>query len=162
MEEFAHHHKRLWQLVEYLFSGGVYFYVGYAFLALFYYALHWSLWWATITSSIIGWLANYLMQRYWVFKNAELSKHQTRVTGRYLFITVVDFLLNYLILYGLRGIGITPAIGQFISAGFFTFWNYAWYRFWVFPDKADLLRLHLMLHHMFLHRAHGHSAYTRK
>lgn len=160
MKEFKRTHKKIWQGLEYLFSGGIYFLVGTALLDLFYYPLHWGLWWATITSSVIGWLANYLMQRYWVFKNADLSKHQTQVSGRYIFITLLDFLLNYLILVVLKKAGITPAIGQFIAAGFFTFWNYVWYRFWVFPDKTDALKLRLVIHHLLVHRAHGHSAYS--
>jgi len=161
MEEYKARHKRIYQFMEYLFSGGIYFLVGTALLDIFYYGLNWSLWWATITSSVMGWVVNYLMQRYWVFKNSGLSAHQTKVTGRYGVITVVDFLLNYAILWGLRKIGITPAIGQFISAGFFTVWNYVWYRYWVFPDHADQLRLNFKLHHLFVHRAHGHSAFTR-
>lgn len=159
MEEFKREHKRLWQFAEYLFSGGIYFWVGYILLDGFYYWLHWSLWWATIISSILGWTVNYLMQRYWVFKDSGLVAHQTRVTGRYGFITIVDFLLNYVILLALKKVGITPAIGQFVSAAFFTGWNYVWYRFWVFPDRADQRKLKLTLARVFAHRPHGHSAF---
>jgi len=159
MDDFKKAHKKLWQFVEYLFTGGIYFWVGYILLDAFYYGLHWNLWWSTIVSSIVGWVVNYLMQRYWVFKNSELETHQTKVSGRYAFITIVDFLLNYVILFGLRKIGITPAIGQFFSAAFFTGWNYVWYRFWVFPEKADVMRIKLSIHHLLTHRAHGHGAF---
>ena len=155
MDEFKKTHKKLWQFVEYLFTGGIYFWVGYLLLDGFYYGLHWNLWWSTIVSSFLGWIINYLMQRYWVFKNSNLGGHKTKITGRYAVITLVDFLISYLILLGLKKVGITPAIGQFIGAAFFTGWNYFWYRFWVFPDKADALKLRLTIHHIFAHRAHG-------
>lgn len=163
MEEFQKQHKRLWQLVEYLFSGGVYFWVGYVILDWLYYGLGWKhgakFWWATIISNVSGWTVNFILQRYWVFRNPELAKHQTKVTGRYIFITLVDFVLNYLILAALKAVGVTPAIGQFISSGFFTPWNYLWYRFWVFPEAGDHLRLRASVHRLLTHRPHGHSAF---
>jgi putative flippase GtrA len=130
-------------------SGGVYFWVGYATFALFYgihtdsftfEGLGWNLWWSTITSNFIGWSVNFLLQRYWVFNNPHLKGKLAKVTGRYIFITLVDFVLNYFILYGLKQVGITPYIGQFISSAFFTVWNYLWYRFWVFPERLPVSR----------------------
>lgn len=85
-----------------------------------------------MTANVIGWTVNYLLQRFWVFRNPELSKHKVDVTGRYMVITLVNFFLDYIIVYALQLIGITPYIGQFVSAGFFTIWNYIWYKTWVF------------------------------
>lgn len=149
------------QFVEYMISGGIYFWVGSLLLDWLYYGLKWNLWWATIASNLVGWTVNYLLQRRWVFSNDNLKDKQTKVTGRYIFITLVDFVLNYFILLILRSVGITPAIGQFVSAGFFTFWNYLWYRFWVFPDKLDQARVKRSLVHLLAHRPHGHSVYRR-
>ena len=162
MENFSRNHKRLFQFGEYMVSGGVYFWVGYLLLDLFYYAWHWNLWWSTIVSNLVGWSVNYLLQRFWAFNNASLKEQKTRVTERYISITLVDFLLNYLILDGLRAISITPAIGQFISAAFFTGWNYLWYRFWVFPEKGDELELKTTVVRLFMHRAHGHSTFAAR
>lgn len=160
--------KLIVQFVEYMVSGGVYFWVGYVTFALFYgvhtdsftfEGLGWNLWWSTITSNIIGWTVNFLLQRFWVFNNQSLKKHSTRVTGRYIFITLVDFGLNYLILFGLRQIGITPYIGQFISSGFFTIWNWFWYRFWVFPEDMAKRKAKTTPARLAAHRAHGHLGY---
>lgn len=151
--------KTIVQFVEYLISGGAYFWSGYALFAYLWSGLHWSLWWATIVSNVFGWTVNYLLQRFWVFRSSMLAGNQTQVTGRYIFITLVDFILNYFILYGLKQAGITPYIGQFISAGFFTGWNYFWYRFWVFPEKMAGQKLKVTPARTVLHRAHGHSAY---
>lgn len=164
------HRKVIVQFVEYMISGGVYFWVGYIAFALFYgvhsdsftfEGLGWSLWWSTITSNVIGWTANFLLQRFWVFNNKSLKKHQTQVTGRYIFITLVDFGLNYLILYGLRLVGITPYIGQFISSGFFTVWNWFWYKYWVFPETFKRRKTVVTPARVAAHRAHGHVAYHK-
>lgn len=141
-----------------MITGGVYFWAGYALFAVLWSGLHWSLWWATIVSNVFGWAINFILQRFWVFNNKSLKGHQTQVTGRYICITLVDFVLNYFIIYNLKKIGITPYIGQFISAGFFTIWNYIWYRFWVFPNKMHG-RTKITLPRLFLHKPHGHGAY---
>ena len=147
------------QFIEYMISGGAYFWIGYAAFALFWSGLHWSLWWATITSNVIGWTVNYVLQRFWVFRNPHRKESATSVTGRYIFITLVDFVLNYFILFSLRKVGITPYIGQFISSGFFTVWNYLWYRFWVFPEHMAKHKTKVTPARLVAHRAHGHSAY---
>jgi putative flippase GtrA len=152
--------KLLIQFVEYMVSGGVYFWVGYALLSYLYYVLDWSLWWSTIISNVVGWSVNFTLQRYWAFNNKALKQHQTEVTTKYIFITLVDFVLNYYILYYLDAIGITPAIGQFISSGFFTVWNYLWYRFWVFPEKIAKKKKAVTPARIVAHRAHGHSAFV--
>ena len=160
MKAFKNNRKLYVQAVEYMVSGGVYFWVGYLLLDLFYYVWDWSLWWSTIISSIIGWAVNYALQYYWVFKSPTLKEHQTRTTSRYIIITVADWIINYLILAALQSINITPAIGQFISAAFFTVWNYLWYRFWVFPDQfAKKAKVKTTPLRLVAHRAHGHSAY---
>lgn len=129
--------RQLLQFAEYMVSGGAFFWTGYAVFFITDQAFGWSLWWAKLAANICGWLVNYLLQRYWVFNNKRLAKHQTQVTQRYIFITIVNFLLDYIIVGTLKSAGITPYIGQFASAGFFTIWNYFWYRFWVFPAHTD-------------------------
>lgn len=151
--------KLIVQFIEYMIAGGAYFWSGYLAFAFLYGdsanhwpSLHWNLWWSTIISNVFGWTVNFLLQRYWVFKNPHLKGKLAKVTGRYLFITLVDFLLNYIILYALKQVGITPYIGQFISSGFFTVWNYFWYRFWVFPERIPAprhpARKHIRPHHL--------------
>ena len=149
------------QFIEYMISGGAYFWVGYGAFAFFWSGLHWSLWWSTITSNVIGWSVNYALQRYWVFASKNLKGQQTRVTSRYIFITLVDFVLNYFILFSLRKVGITPYIGQFASSAFFTFWNYFWYRFWVFPVHMAKQKNMVTPLRVVAHRPHGHLGYRK-
>ncbi len=146
------------RITEYLFSGGAYFWSGYLAFFAFDKGLHLSLWWAKLAANMIGWLVNYSLQRYWVFNNPSLAKHQTQVTTRYAIITILNFGIDYVIVASLRSVGLTPYLGQFVSSGFFTVWNYFWYRFWVFPDKFT------HPHHgrpriRVAHQPHGSSAY---
>lgn len=155
----AKNKREVLRIVEYLVSGGAYFWSGYAMFFVLDQLVGLNLWWAKLGANITGWIVNYLLQRYWVFNNPELKKNQTEVTGRYIVITLVDFVLDYLIVAALKSVGITPYIGQFVSSGFFTVWNYLWYKFWVFPDKFKKKHKRTTVPRVVAHRAHGHSAY---
>jgi putative flippase GtrA len=120
------------QFLEYWIGGNVFFFSGYASFALFYSVLHWQWWQAKLLADTIGWTLNYLVQRYWAFTKSELTKHEGRNKLRYVTLSLVDTVLDYAIVGGLVSLGVTPYIGMFVAAGFFTFWNYLWYRFWVF------------------------------
>lgn len=123
------------QFLEYFIGGGVYFWSGYLVFAVCYSGLRWDWLYAKIAADLIGWTLGYLVQRYWAFNNKNLQKHETRTIGRYAAITLLNLALDYLIIWGLKSIGVSPYAGFFISAGFFTIWNYLWYRFWVFFGK---------------------------
>lgn len=124
------------RVVEYLISGGAYFWSGYLMFFVLDKGVGLNLWWAKLLANITGWTVNYILQRYWVFNNPKLKRQTTKITLRYTIITLVNFVLDYLIVAGLKNAGITPYIGQFISSGFFTVWNYLWYKFWVFPQET--------------------------
>jgi putative flippase GtrA len=151
--------KEVKRFTEYLISGGAYFWAGYGAFFVGDKVLHLNLWWAKLGANLFGWSVNYVLQRYWVFSNPGLKKHQTEVTTRYIIITLVDFLMDYLLIRGLKNLGLTPYLGQFVSAGFFTAWNYFWYRFWVFPEKLRRKPVKLGMSRGAIHRAHGHSAF---
>lgn len=124
------------KIAEYLVSGGAFFWSGYITFFILDQFLGLNLWWAKLFANLTGWTVNYALQRYWVFNNPKLKKHQTQVTERYIILTIINFVIDYIIVAALKQIGITPYIGQIVSAGFFTIWNYLWYRFWVFPDHS--------------------------
>lgn len=126
------------QIAEYLISGGAYFWTGY-FLIVFLTPVI-GLWWANIIGNTVGVTVNFVLERYWVFETKR-KRQITQVTGRYLLLTGCNFLLNYFILLGLQKAGIPVAVGQFIASGFFTVWNYLWYRFWVFTAQPHKRRV---------------------
>lgn len=128
--------QEILQFLKYLVGGTLYFWSGYIVFAFCYSGLHRSWLLAKMVADIVGWSLNYIVQRYWAFASRNLRRHEGRVLGRYGLLTVTNFVIDYSIIAGLRTIGISPYIGFFLSAGFFTIWNYIWYRFWVFWASA--------------------------
>lgn len=125
---------------KYLLGGSIYFWIGYAIFAICYSGFHWWWLWAKVAGDVIGWTLNYIVQRFWAFKDrAHLS--EMHHAGRYIFIESIGFVMDYLIIWGLKSIGITPYIGFFISGIFFTFWSYLWYKYWVFPESGGKAKL---------------------
>lgn len=126
--------KTIKQFLKYLAGGSLYFWSGYAIFAICYSGFHLWWLWGKALGDIIGWTLNYLAQRYWTFAGTHKSLSEMQHVRRYIFISCIGLVLDYLIIAGLKHIGITPYIGFFISAGFFTGWNYLWYKYWVFPE----------------------------
>jgi putative flippase GtrA len=131
------HKDRLLQFLEYLAGGGLYFVSGYIIFAICFSGFHWAWWTAKLTADVIGWTLNYLVQRYWAFDNRELKRHEGRNRLRYIMFTGLNIGLDYLIIGGLQKVGVTPYIGMFAAAAFFTGWNYLGYRYWVFPEEYN-------------------------
>jgi putative flippase GtrA len=124
--------KRLIQFGEYFVGGNVFFVSGYLTFALCYSVFGWRWWQAKLLADTVGWTLNYLVQRYWAFQNRGLYGHEGTNRSRYIILSLVDTVLDFVIVGGLNHFGISPYIGMFLAAGFFTAWNYVWYRFWVF------------------------------
>ena len=120
------------QFMKYMVGGASYFWSGLAVFAFFYSAIGWDWLPAKMVGDAVGWSANYLIQRYWAFEAPGLRRREGVVMSRYVSLTMVNLLLDYLIIASLKAVGVSPYIGFFISAAFFTIWNYLWYRAWVF------------------------------
>jgi len=123
------------QFLKYLAGGNVYFWSGYAIFAFSYSILHLWWLWAKVAADVVGWTLNYIAQRYWAFKSDHPHLKEIQHIARYLIIESIGFVLDYVIIAGLKYVGVTPYIGFFISAGFFTVWSFLWYRYWVFPEN---------------------------
>lgn len=125
--------------IEYLVSGGAWFWSGYVIIVLLDDVM--PLFWANFIGNAVGLTINYLLNRYWVFGNKKQQKSPTSAI-RYAIYTIINaFGLNYLILLVLRRNGIEPEIGQFVASGFFTVWNYFWYKHYVFVDHPQKRKL---------------------
>lgn len=122
------------QFGEYMVTGGVWFWSGYILIVLL--DNHIGLFWANFIGNGVGLTLNFILERYWVFRTKRPAKLAI-ATRRYLIYTFLNaFLLNYLILYYLReAFGIGTEYSQFIASAFFTFWNWFWYRNWVFKGR---------------------------
>jgi putative flippase GtrA len=123
------------QFVKYMAGGSVYFWVGYIVFAFCYSGLHWWWLWSKMLADVIGWSLNYFAQRYWAFAGTHRQMSEMKHVARYIIIESVGFVLDYVIIAALKYVGISPYIGFFISAGFFTVWSFYWYKYWVFPEN---------------------------
>lgn len=132
--------KELRRIVEYMVAGGAWFWSGYVIIVFTHE--HIGLFAANFIGNAVGITLNFILERYWVFKTKRPTT-LTIATQRYIVYTALNaFLLNYLILRSLQNVGIEPAIGQFIAAAFFTFWNYFWYKVWVFKGAERKIPAH--------------------
>lgn len=125
--------KELKRFAEYMVGGGIWFWSGYIIIVFLNDKV--PLFWANFAGNAVGITLNFIVERYWVFK---ASRPATLLVAsrRYIIYTALNaFLLNYLILQVLKNGGIEPKFGQFIAAGFFTVWNYIWYKAWVFRGQ---------------------------
>ncbi len=128
--------KEAKRFTEYMVGGGAQFWSGYAAYAVFDLVFHVGFWPAKIAAYFVGASVNFGIERFWVFGGKRISKRQVETSAqRYYVLMFVNFLLDLLIVGGLRYLGLTPYIGQFVSAGFFTVWNYLLFKVWVFTNK---------------------------
>jgi putative flippase GtrA len=151
------------RITEYMISGGAFFWSGYVVLL----GLNWwlgeeYLWLSTTASYVVGWVVNYALQRYWVFNNPRLAKHQSEVTTRYIIISAVNLALNYVIIEVWVSFGFPIEVGPFVASGFFTIWNYFWYKLWVFPEQFHKVKPRVGVARIVAHNSHGASGYQKR
>src|SRR5690606_36464903 len=74
--------KLIVQFTEYMISGGAWFWSGYAAYAFLDAILHIDFWPAKISSYIFGASVNFVLQRYWVFRQKRTTKRQLGDSAR--------------------------------------------------------------------------------
>lgn len=125
------------RFAEYMAAGGAQFWSGYIGFAILDKIFGVTFWPAKILAYFIGATVNFFLERYWVFAKKKTTKKEVKESAeKYYSLMVLNFILDLAIVGGLREIGISPYIGQFVSAGFFTVFNYVLFKFWVFSKKA--------------------------
>lgn len=133
--------KLLLHIVEYMVGGGLWFWAGYIIIVLLDDKI--GLEWANVVGQTVGITLNFIVQKFWAFRTSNQEKIEFTAI-RYVIYTVLNaYLLNYLILkfFEIQW-GIGPEISQFIASAFFTFWNYWWYKVWVFPEPEHPTHQH--------------------
>lgn len=133
--------KEIIRIAEYMISGGTFFWSGYAAFAVLDLVFDVPFWPAKITSYFLGASVNFILERFWVFGGRATTKKQVKLSAqKYYLLTIMNFLLDLTIVGGLREAGLTPYLGQFVSAGFFTVWNYLLFKLWVFAKHHPVKR----------------------
>ena len=123
--------KSAGQFLKYNFGGLLYF--ASAWLIITFGTKYIGLWWANVIGNGVGIVLNYLVQRFWTF--ASKKNAGAHSNWKYIVLTLLNLVLSYYILKSLVHVGIPLWFAQFISAGFFTGWNWAWYKYWVFKEE---------------------------
>lgn len=115
--------------------GGIVFFVsGYLMFVLLYGLLHWNWFIAKCIADLTGWTLNYLMQHYLAFPAVARAQGHRTVLRRYIPFSLLNLGIDYAIVGILNWMGVSPLIGLWISALFFTVWKWLWYRHWVFKQ----------------------------
>lgn len=133
--------KELKNVFAYFLGGGVWFWAGYVLIVTLdgplidQFGEEVGLFIANFIGNSVGFSLNYIVLRIWKFNTKKSTSFGSTTVKYYVYTVLNVFGLNYLILYGLKKVGIEPEFGQFIASGFFTFWNYFWYKYYVFKDE---------------------------
>lgn len=123
----------VWQFVRLQLAGNILFWVTYLGGAFLHEVLGWSNTAAIPTASIVAHLLFFFANKNWVFSTKTGKQKTNDEIMRFVIFMGFNYFLNLTIVLGLeRYLSITPYIGQFISAFFFTFWTWLGLKFWVF------------------------------
>jgi putative flippase GtrA len=120
----------------YNIGGMAFFVTGYAVFSLLYGLFGWQWWLAKIIADLCGWSINFLVQRFLAFRHESQQYTNRALFVRFSVISIANVPLDYAIVGGLKWLGVSPFIGLFVSAGFFTIWKFIWYKWWVFRHPA--------------------------
>jgi putative flippase GtrA len=125
--------KNLIQFIKLQLAGNVLFWGTYLGFFLLHEFANWSETAALATASIFAHVAFFIVDKKWVFHEHE-SRRKTRVElYRFIIFMTINYFINLAIITALSiYFDITPYVGQFISALFFTFWTFIGLKYWVF------------------------------
>ena len=104
-----------------------------------YFLLHefakWEYMPALVTASLIAHFLFFIVNKEWVFED-DTGRRKTGVEAvRFAIFMGLNFFINIGIISSLQYyFDITPYIGQFIAAFFFTIWSFVGLKYWVFRD----------------------------
>lgn len=121
----------------------MYFVVGYALFALCYGVLGWNWLLSKVIADVTGLAIDFIIQKTLTFRQQSKGSSRGSTASKFGVLSIVNIVLDYLIVGGLNKLGVTPYIGVVVSAVFFTVWKWFWYKYWVFKgkDKARIKRV---------------------
>lgn len=125
--------KNLIQFIKLQLAGNILFWGTYIGFFLLHEVATWEEIWALATASIIAHTAFFIVDKKWVFHEHEGRRKTHTELARFVVFMGVNYFINLGIITGLSlYFDISPYIGQFIAAMFFTFWTFIGLKYWVF------------------------------
>lgn len=116
-------------------AGNVLFWGTYAGYFILHELAHWSDIPALATASLIAHALFFIANKEWVFDDKTGRRKTGNEIVRFVLFMGLNYFINLGIVAGLKEYaGLTPYIGQFAAAAFFTVWNFIGLRFWVFQE----------------------------
>lgn len=118
-------------------AGNVLFWGTYIGYFLLHELANWTELTALATASTIAHIAFFIVDSEWVFDEKGERRKTPGELWRFVIFMGLNYFINLAIIAGLSYyFDISPYIGQFISALFFTFWTFIGLRYWVFPKQS--------------------------
>lgn len=146
--------KTALQFIKLQIAGNVLFWGTLLGTALFAEVIGWPDLWSLATASLIAHGLFFVIDKEWVFADKKGKRKTNREITRFILFMGFNFLLNISIIQTL--IALTPLnvyASQFVAATFFTFWNFAGLKFWVFQMPE---------HHAITVHKVGHKHHVRR
>jgi putative flippase GtrA len=131
------------EFVKLQLAGNILFWGTYIGYFLLFEIANWGYMESLVTASLISHFLFFIANKEWVFED-DTGKRKTSVEAmRFALFMGLNFFINIAIITGLQQyFHISPYIGQFISALFFTVWSFVGLKYWVFRDvKHSALRI---------------------
>jgi len=129
--------KGVVQFVFYNAGGLAFFVVGYITFSVLYGLAHWSWLPSKIVGDALGWSCNFAIQYYVAFNEERKGSKPHVVAGKFTAISLVNLVIDYAIVWGLKLLGVSPFIGLVIASQFFNVWKWFWYKYYVFKPKKS-------------------------
>lgn len=127
--------KNVIQFIKYNLAGNVLFWGTYGLFFVFDKLLDWPVITALAVASILAHIAYFMVSKDWVFDETGTGHKTRRELVRFGLFMGLNYFLNIAIIYWLeKYFHISPYIGQFLSAFFFTLWSYIGLKYWVFAS----------------------------
>ncbi len=121
------------QFIKLQISGNILFWGTYIGYAIADNVFHTSSWLAIAIPSLLAHFLFFIVDKNWVFSDKTGKRKTGDEVVRFVLFMGLNYFINIGIITGLENFfGITPYVGQFIAALFFTFWTWAGLKFWVF------------------------------
>lgn len=87
---------------------------------------------STVVAYLVGFVASFVLNRYWVFRKDASGKPAGYGALRYTLLVIFNLGLTYAALLLLEKAGVSPLVGKFAVYIFLYFWIYIASKFWVF------------------------------
>jgi putative flippase GtrA len=127
--------QNLIEFVKLQLAGNILFWGTYFGFFMLYEVANWTEVASLAIASVIAHIAFFIVNSEWVFDEKGQRRKSKGELTRFILFMGLNYFINLGIIYGLsRYLDITPYIGQFIAALFFTLWTFLGLKYWVFSE----------------------------